>query len=189
MREARDWRTGRTSLPDRCARVVKEAQQHVDHRRDSRWGPRPQRPRSRSHCATAAGPASSPAMADEVAVWDGAAAEWVTNAGDGCRADVLAAEGPDGPALRFDFALVGHGAWAIVRRDFAIDMPAHYVVVLRVRGTGAVHELQVKLVGEGGANVWWWRRPDFSAGDQAMRVVLRKATLDFAWGPASGGDP
>jgi hypothetical protein len=129
-------------------------------------------------------------MADEIVLWHaGSGAAWTANAGDGCRAALLAEDGPDGPALRFDFALAGHGGWAIARRDLTIDMPAHYVVVLRVRGTGAVHELQVKLVAAGGADVWWWRRPGFRAGEKAARIVLRRATLDFAWGPASGGDP
>ena len=129
-------------------------------------------------------------MADEVVLWGGApAGDWVTHAGDGCRAGVLVEAGPDGLALRFDFALAGPGSWAIARRDLAFAMPAHYVVVLRVRSTGAVHELQVKLVDPGGANVWWWRRPGFRAAAEPVRIVLRKATLDFAWGPASGGDP
>ena len=129
-------------------------------------------------------------MVDEVALWRAeAGAEWVANAADGCRAALRVEDGPDGSALRFDFVLAGQGRWAIARHDVAFEMPEHYVLVLRVRGTGATHELQVKLVDPGGANVWWWRRPELHAGAEPVRLVLRKATLDFAWGPASGGDP
>ena len=129
-------------------------------------------------------------MVDEVALWRAeAGAEWVANAADGCRAALRVEDGPDGPALRFDFALAGQAGWAIARHEVAFEMPEHYVLVLRVRGTGATHELQVKLVDPGGANVWWWRRPELHAGAEPVQLVLRKATLDFAWGPASGGDP
>ena len=129
-------------------------------------------------------------MADAVVLWgDDPVGEWTTNVGDGCRAEAHVEPGPDGPALRIDFTLAGTGSWAIARRELAFAMPGHYVVVLRVRGTAAVHELQVKLVDPSGANVWWWRRPRFSATPEPTRIVLRKATLDFAWGPASGGDP
>lgn len=89
-----------------------------------------------------------------------------------------------------DFTLTGHGRWVIARRALAAALPAHYVGVLVVRGTGDDPvELQVKLVDPSGANVWWWRRRGFTPGHDLERLMLRKASLEFAWGPASGGAP
>ena len=47
----------------------------------------------------------------------------------------------------------------------------------------------MKLLDPSGANVWWWRRRDFSPPREGTRLVLRRASLDFASGPRSGGDP
>ena len=123
-----------------------------------------------------------------VALFDRArpsAAGWSAHAASGSRA-ALALEGG---ALAFDFALAGHGAFAIARRELAAKLPAHYVVVLELRGEGGPAELQVKLVDPSGANVWWWRRPGFAPPEASARLVLRRASLAFAWGPASGGEP
>ncbi|CAG1003271.1 hypothetical protein MYXO_03195 [Myxococcaceae bacterium] len=95
----------------------------------------------------------------------------------------------DGDALRFDFALAGHGAWAIVRRELAFELPEHYRLRLRLRGEGAPVELQVKLVDPSGRNVWWWRERGFVPPAVATDLVLRRASLRFAWGPLSGGEP
>ncbi len=68
-------------------------------------------------------------------------------------------------------------------------MPEHYVVTLRIRGDASPAELQLKLVDESGANVWWWRRAGFAPSRDGQLLVLRRASLEFAWGPRSGGDP
>jgi hypothetical protein len=113
------------------------------------------------------------------------AASWTSAAAPGATATVAA----DAGALRFDFALAGHGAWAITRRELAITLPPHSVVTLRIRGVAAPAELQVKLVDATGANVWWWRRDAFVPPRAVETIVLRRASLAFAWGPRSGGDP
>jgi hypothetical protein len=92
--------------------------------------------------------------------------------------------------LSFAFTLVGPGSWAIARRDIAFPLPDHFVFVLELRGaTTAPAELQLKLIDPSGANVWWWRRPQWTPPEQRTRLVLRRAGLAFAWGPASGGMP
>ena len=90
-------------------------------------------------------------------------AGWSATAAKGSQALLLAEEG----ALRFDYTLAGHGAFAIARRELRTSLPAHYVVTLELRGEGAPGELQVKLVDPSGANVWWWRRPN-TAGPRAV---------------------
>lgn len=125
-------------------------------------------------------------------LWSGAGSDlggWGANAAPGSRANLAVESGARGSALRFDFSLAGHGAWAIARRDVAFELPPHYVVWLILRGEAAPHELQLKLVDPSGTNVWWWRRRDFSPSPEGARLALRRASLEFAWGPRSGGDP
>jgi hypothetical protein len=127
-------------------------------------------------------------LSGDVALWTGDAgglAQWRAQASPGSRADLAA----DGSALRFDFAMEGHGAFAIARRERAFELPAHYVVAMRVRGEAQPAVLQLKLVDPSGQNVWWWRRRDFAPSRDGERVVFRRANLEFAWGPRSGGDP
>src|SRR5262249_29480323 len=47
----------------------------------------------------------------------------------------------------------------------------------------------LKLVDPSQANVWWWRRRDFAPTAERAELTLRRAALEFAWGPASGGEP
>ncbi len=131
-------------------------------------------------------------MNDDLVLWNGEATalgEWTSAAADGSRAALSAEAGPRGAALRIDFNLAGPTSWIIARHECAAVLPAHYVVVLRVRGDAPANQLQFKLVDPSGANVWWWRRPDFAFPREAEALVLRKASLEFAWGPASGGEP
>lgn len=130
---------------------------------------------------------------DDLVLWGGDAAdsaEWHANAADGSGAKLSVEPVAHGGALRLDFTLAGHGAWAIARRELAATLPAHYVAVLELRGAGAQPvELQLKLVDPSGANVWWWRQHAFVPGNAPARLVLRRASLEFAWGPLSGGEP
>jgi hypothetical protein len=131
-------------------------------------------------------------MRDDLVLWNGEAAalgEWTSAAADGSSVALSAEPGPRGAALRIDFNLVGPTSWIIARHECAADIPKHYVVALRVRGDAPANQLQFKLVDPTGANVWWWRRPEFAFPHDAETLVLRKASLEFAWGPKSGGEP
>jgi len=121
------------------------------------------------------------ALFDRTSVFAG----WTTNAASGSSASLHS----EGGALRLDYSLTGHGAFVIARRELRMALPAHYVVSLQLRGEGSPGELQLKLVDATGANVWWWRRPGFAPTAAGARLVLRRASLAFAWGPASGGEP
>jgi len=130
--------------------------------------------------------------ARDVVLVGGAAARgagWRAHAAPGSRASI-AIEGPaDAAVLRLDYALAGHGAWAIARCERAVELPLHYVATLVVSGSSEAVELQVKLVDETGANVWWWRRRGLRPRETPARIDFRRASLAFAWGPRSGGDP
>ncbi len=114
---------------------------------------------------------------------DADAASWSANAAAGSLAVVSADRVATPAALRFDFDLVGHGAWAIARRDVDVVLPPRYVIRLRLRGETPRLELQLKLVDPTGASVWWWRRRDFAVGAPADELVFRRASLALAWGP------
>src|SRR5512134_602862 len=109
------------------------------------------------------------ALAADLMFWGGDAtdgAAWRANAADGSSAKLSVEPGVHGTALRFDFTLTGHGAWAITRRDLVATLPPHYVAVVDLRGAGTQPlELQLKLVDASGANVWWWRRHGFVPGN------------------------
>ncbi len=130
--------------------------------------------------------------ARDLVLWSGDALGldgWSANAASGSRGQVALERTPHGAALRFDFELAGAGAWAIARREVALALPAHYVVKLRLRSKAPSGELQLKLVDPSGANVWWWRREGFAPERDATLLTFRCASLAFAWGPRSGGDP
>ena len=130
--------------------------------------------------------------AGDLVAWSGDASDlagWSANAAGGSHAALACERAASGSVLRIDFDLAGHGAWAIARRQLAAAMPPHYVVSLRLRGVGHGDELQVKLVDASGANVWWWRRHGFVPPAAAARLVLHRAGLQRAWGPARAADP
>src|SRR5262249_28672701 len=90
-----------------------------------------------------------------VALWRGDESGpegWRAGAAPGSRAALSVERGPIGAALRFDFALSGHGAWAIARRELPFELPAHFVFSLVLRGEATPAGLQLKLVDPGGAN-------------------------------------
>jgi hypothetical protein len=118
-------------------------------------------------------------------LWPGPLEDWSANAAAGCEANVA----QQGGALRFEFRLGGAEGWAIARRETRLALPEHWALRLRVRGEGPAAQLQVKLVDETGANVWWWRREAFAPSQDGERLVFRRTGLAFAWGPRSGGEP
>ncbi len=90
-------------------------------------------------------------------------------------------------ALQMDFEFKQGGGFVVARRAWGRAMPSEYAVHFRLRGRGAVHQLELKLVDPSGQNVW--RRviqdPPIGARWKRMRVASRE--IDFAWGPAGGG--
>lgn len=85
--------------------------------------------------------------------------------------------------LRYDFAGVsGH---ALVRRELALDLPAHYVLRLRLHGLGPANALQLKFVDRSGDNVWWMNRPGYVPPPSSAELTIRQRQIEFAWGPTA----
>jgi len=110
------------------------------------------------------------------------AARWQAGASDQVQASVQrGARG--GVCLRYDFAGVsGH---ALLRRELPLDMPEHYVLRLRLHGSGPANALQLKFVDASGDNVWWMNRPDFVPPRASSELTIRQRQIEFAWGPTT----
>jgi hypothetical protein len=132
------------------------------------------------------------ANAERIVLWDpatGRLEDWTCSASACSTAKLAVEHGRWGTALRFDFELADEDGWVIARREMAATLAPHFTAVVKLRGDAPVNDLQLKLVDPRGANVWWWRRRGFEFPRASQRVVFRRAGLEFAWGPLSGGSP
>lgn len=96
--------------------------------------------------------------------------------------------GETGRALRVDFDFQKAGGYAVLHRTLDLALPANYRFTVRVRGATAPQSFEFKLIGAGGENVWWKNRRDFVFSRDWETVATRKRQIEFAWGPAGGGE-
>ena len=80
------------------------------------------------------------------------------------------------PALRMDFDFKGGGGFVVARRAFSRKMPVQYAVRFRLRGRGAVNNLELKLVDATGHNVWRHVIKD-------LHLPARWRRIESAWRP------
>jgi hypothetical protein len=90
------------------------------------------------------------------------------------------------PALQMDFDFKGGGGFVVARRVLRRAMPSEYAVQFRLRGTSAVNDLELKLVDDGGLNVWRYKKEGLRLPRHWTRMRVESRDIDFAWGPASG---
>ncbi|MFC3580504.1 discoidin domain-containing protein [Sphingomonas hylomeconis] len=107
------------------------------------------------------------------------APDWRASASDGVTARVAATA--EGLRLEYDFAAVS--GYAVARRDLPRDWPANFVLRLKVRGSGAVNDLQIKFTDAEGKNVWWVQRRNFRPSAAWQTIEIRPRDIAFAWGP------
>jgi hypothetical protein len=91
------------------------------------------------------------------------------------------------PALRMDFDFKGAGGFVVARRALSRSMPEEYAVTFRLRGSGPVNNLELKLVDATGQNVWRHVQKDLRLPARWTRVTVHSRDIEFAWGPSSGG--
>lgn len=103
--------------------------------------------------------------------------------------DLGAARGPRGAALRLDYDFHDAGGFVVARRAWDVRLPEYYALRFRLRGTGRVNRLEIKLVDAAGSSVWRTLREGWqpSRGWSTLRVDGEE--LVFAWGPRGGGTP
>jgi hypothetical protein len=90
------------------------------------------------------------------------------------------------PVLRMDFDFKGGEGFVVARRALNRSMPREYAVHFRLRGRGAVNNLELKLVDATGQNVWRYLKKDLQLAARWKLMRVESRDIDFAWGPASG---
>ena len=86
-------------------------------------------------------------------------------------------------ALCLDYDFNGVSGYAVMRRALPVEWPAHFDLVVRLKGRGAVNDLQVKFVDANGDNVWWVNRPNTELPATLTDLRMRRRHVEFAWGP------
>jgi hypothetical protein len=130
------------------------------------------------------------ALPAAAAVLDGfeTVSPWYAAPADGVALALSSAPGLQGNALRLDFDFQGRGGYAVARREVDLDLPENWEITFRVRGEALPNNLEFKLVDATGQNVWWSVRRDFQVSRDWQKIRIRKRQLQFAWGPAGGGE-
>jgi F5/8 type C domain len=91
------------------------------------------------------------------------------------------------PLLRMDYDFKGGGGFVVARRAISREMPEDYAVHFKLRGHGAVNNLEIKLVDASGQNVWRHVRKDLTPPRRWKRFNIASRDIDFAWGPLGSG--
>jgi hypothetical protein len=112
--------------------------------------------------------------------------EWQPTASGNAELVLSAVATAAGPALKMDFDFKGGKGFVVARRAVGQRMPAEYAVHFRLRGHGAVNDLELKLIDSSGQNVWRHVLKGLSLPKRWKRFVVQSRDIDFAWGPSSG---
>jgi len=115
------------------------------------------------------------------------ASSWLAVASGNAELKLSAARARGGSALRMDFDFKGGGGFVVARRVVARAMPEEYMLRLRLRGRGALNNLELKLVDATGQNVWRHVRSNFAFPARWKLTKIASREMEFAWGPAGGG--
>ncbi len=115
-------------------------------------------------------------------------ASWQVIVADGVALNVGSEPGRNGAAARLDYDFTRGSGYAIIRKEFKLDLPANYRFSYSIRGVGPRNTLEFKLVDPSGDNVWWVNQRDIEFPADWQTVTLPRRKFSFAWGP-SGGAP
>lgn len=113
---------------------------------------------------------------------------WTAIGTDGAQVELARDRGVAGQAMRIDyrFPIGGH---VLVRKSFALDLPANYAFTLHTRAVGPPIDFELKLIDKTDRNVWWYRERDVTLPERWRAMRIKKPRIEFAWGPLSGGPP
>ena len=98
-----------------------------------------------------------------------------------------ALDSPRCQVLRLDYDFKGGGGFVVARRAVHRTMPEEYAINFRLRGGGAVNNLEIKLVDATGQNVWRHVEKDLSPPRRWKHFKIQSRDIDFAWGPLGSG--
>ncbi len=115
-------------------------------------------------------------------------AGWKSTPSDGVSLTLSQAEGTSGRALRLDFDFHGGAGYAVARQELPFELPENYEISFQVRAEAPINNFEVKLIDPTNQNVWWVNRQRFEFPREWTRIRLKKRHIQFAWGPAGGGE-
>jgi hypothetical protein len=113
-------------------------------------------------------------------------AEWQPTVSGNATLELSADLKGQSAALRMDFDFKGGGGFVVARRALQRAMPKEYAVQFRLRGSGPVNDLELKLVDATGQNVWRYVKKGLKLPTRWKTIKVESREIDFAWGPASG---
>ncbi len=116
------------------------------------------------------------------------ASTWKSAPSDGVSLALSNTDGFRGNALRLDFDFHGGAGYAVARKELPFDLPENYEISFRVRAEAPVNNFEIKLVDPTGDNVWWVNKRNFAFPRDWTEIRLKKRHIQFAWGPAGGGE-
>lgn len=134
--------------------------------------------------STGAGPVGETVVLDDFED----VSRWKAVPSEGVSLSLAADAGFRGRALRMDFDFQGRSGWAAARRAVPLEMPENWELSFRVRADAPVNNLEFKLLDPSGENVWWVNRRNFEFPREWRKVTIKKRHVEFAWGPAGGGE-
>jgi hypothetical protein len=135
--------------------------------------------------ASASAPQASPPIQDRLLDDFDNPSAWSIAASDDVRATLRSVDGEQGRALCIDFDFGRVTGYVAARRVLPIEFPARYEFALRLRGQMAPNALQMKLIDDSGANVWWGRRNEYRVPSEWQTLRFRQREIEFAWGPTA----
>jgi hypothetical protein len=115
------------------------------------------------------------------------ASDWQSIVSGNAELKLSSAPVGDGQALRMDFDFKGGGGFVVARRALSRPMPEDYAVKFRLRGSGAVNNLELKLVDASGQNVWRHVQKGLRPPARWKQITIDSSAIEFAWGPSSSG--
>lgn len=116
-------------------------------------------------------------------------AGWTGSASEGATVEIAQDVGHEGMSLRVDFDFASGAGFVLVRKNVTINLPLNYAFTFELRGEAPKSTLEFKIVDPTGRNVWWHNNRDMTFPREWQTVTVRKSRLEFAWGPAGGGEP
>jgi len=113
---------------------------------------------------------------------------WQAQPAAGVELAIGSDAGVHGKALRLDVNFTRGSGYAVAHRAVSLDLPANYRFHFAVRGAIPPEDLEFKLIDSTGTNVWWMNRRGFAYPTAWDSLITRKRQVEFAWGPAGGGE-
>ncbi|HZF08720.1 MAG TPA: discoidin domain-containing protein [Thermoanaerobaculia bacterium] len=138
--------------------------------------------------AAAATSPSPPVVLDDFEQPTSGEAGWEAAPSTGVHLALVAGEGYHGRGMCMEVDFRGGAGYAIARKKLALHLPANYQFSFRLRGDVPANNLEFKLVDPSGENVWWVNRRGFEFPHAWQLLRIKKRHLEFAWGPAGGGE-